>query len=126
MKILVLNAGSSTLKFSLFDLAGGEETERAEGMIDWSDGTRPAQAQLTARGDEHPHRGVEPVLREWNIPSSTYYRWRQAETEPCERRRRDAELTGRIRQVHDESGGIYGSPRVHAVLKREGVYVVLV
>ncbi len=50
MKILVLNAGSSTLKFSLFDLAGGEETERAEGMIDWSDGTRPAQAHLTARG----------------------------------------------------------------------------
>ncbi|MFF8422570.1 IS3 family transposase [Streptomyces sp. NPDC015680] len=40
----------------------------------------------------------------------------------CERRRRDAELTGRIRQVHDEPGGIYGSPRVHAVLKREGVH----
>ncbi|MGW2651999.1 IS3 family transposase, partial [Streptomyces sp. NPDC001393] len=67
--------------------------------------------------------GVEPVLRELNIPSSTYYRWRQAETEPCERHRRDAELTGRIRQVHDESGGIYGSPRVHAVLKREGIHV---
>ncbi|MFJ3249659.1 hypothetical protein ACIPJT_29330, partial [Streptomyces sp. NPDC086782] len=43
--------------------------------------------------------------------ASTYYRWRQAETEPCERRRRDAVLTGRIRQIHDESGGIYGSPR---------------
>lgn len=45
---------------------------------------------------------------------------------PCrqtERRRRDAELTGRIRQIHDESGGVYGSPRVHAVLKREGVHV---
>ncbi|MFB7601164.1 IS3 family transposase, partial [Streptomyces sp. NPDC056160] len=78
---------------------------------------------MTALVDEHPHLGVEPVLRELNIPSSTYYRWRQAETEPCERRRRDAELTGRIRQVHDESGGIYGSPRVHAVLKREGVHV---
>ncbi|WP_406012375.1 IS3 family transposase [Streptomyces sp. NBC_00984] len=73
--------------------------------------------------DEHPHLGVEPVLRELNIPSSTYYRWRQAEKEPCERRRRDAELTGRIRQVHDESGGIYGSPRVHAALRREGVHV---
>ncbi|MEV8109375.1 IS3 family transposase, partial [Streptomyces sp. NPDC088135] len=78
---------------------------------------------MTALLDEHPHLGVEPVLRELDIPSSTYYRWRQAEKEPCERRRQDAELTGRIRQVHDESGGVYGSPRVHAVLKREGVHV---
>ncbi|BBJ47355.1 putative transposase for insertion sequence element IS986/IS6110 [Streptomyces antimycoticus] len=73
--------------------------------------------------DEHPHLGVEPVLRELNIPSSTYYRWRRAEKEPCARRRQDAELTGRIRQVHQDSGGIYGSPRVHAVLRREGIRV---
>ncbi|WP_176743531.1 IS3 family transposase [Streptomyces agglomeratus] len=78
---------------------------------------------MTALVHEHPHLGVEPVLRELNIPSSTYYRWRQAEKEPCEHSRRDAELTHRIRQVHDESGRIYGSPRVHAVLKREGVHV---
>lgn len=78
---------------------------------------------MTALLDEHPHLGVEPVLRELHIPSSTYYRWRRAEKEPCERVRRDAELTGRIRQVHKDSGGIYGSPRVHAVLKREGVAI---
>ena len=35
----------------------------------------------------------------------------------------DAELTEQIRQVHADSGGIYGSPRVHAILKREGVHV---
>ncbi|MFK0239049.1 hypothetical protein [Streptomyces vinaceus] len=62
---------------------------------------------MTELLDEHAHLGVELVLRELNIPSSTYYRWRQAETEPCERRRRDIELTDRIRQIHDESGGIY-------------------
>nr|WSX47794.1 IS3 family transposase [Streptomyces sp. NBC_00974] len=78
---------------------------------------------MTALLDAHPHLGVEHVLRELNIPSSTYYRWRRAESEPCERRRRDVELTDRIRKVHDESGGIYGSPRVHAVLKREDVHV---
>ncbi|MFD9358123.1 IS3 family transposase [Streptomyces sp. NPDC060031] len=78
---------------------------------------------MTGLLDEHPHLGVEPVLRELHVPSSTYYRWRQAEKEPCERRRRDAELTDRIHKVHDESGGIYGSPRVHAVLKREGTRV---
>ncbi|MDJ0372112.1 IS3 family transposase [Streptomyces sp. H10-C2] len=75
---------------------------------------------MTGLLDEHPHLGVEPVLRELSIASSTYYRWRLAEREPCERRRRDAGLTGRIKEIHTESGGIYGSPRVHAVLKREG------
>ncbi|MFC6060550.1 IS3 family transposase [Streptomyces pratens] len=29
-------------------------------------------------------------------------------------------MTGQIRQIHQDSGGIYGSPRIHAVLKREG------
>ncbi|MFB7992389.1 IS3 family transposase [Streptomyces sp. NPDC056002] len=67
--------------------------------------------------------GVEPVLRELSVPSSTYYRWRRAEQEPCERRRRDVELTEQIKEIHAESGGIYGSPRVHAVHKREGVHV---
>ncbi|MFG2559572.1 IS3 family transposase [Streptomyces sp. NPDC048496] len=78
---------------------------------------------MTALLTEHPHLGVEPVLRELHIPSSTYYRWRRAEKQPCERSRQDIELTGQIRQIHQDSGGIYGSPRVHAVLKREGVHV---
>ncbi|WP_158558472.1 MULTISPECIES: IS3 family transposase [unclassified Streptomyces] len=78
---------------------------------------------MTALFTEHPHLEVEPTLRELHIASSTYYRWRQAETEPCERLRRDAELTEQIKEIHTESGGIYGSPRVHAVLKREGVHV---
>ncbi|MEU0837706.1 hypothetical protein ABZ339_41625, partial [Streptomyces sp. NPDC005969] len=78
----------------------------ADGLGFFRGPARPDPAQVTALVDEHPHLGVEPVLRELNIPSSTYYRWRQAEKEPCKRRRRDAELTGRIRQVHDESGGI--------------------
>jgi putative transposase len=78
---------------------------------------------VTALLTEHPHLGVECVLRELHIASSTYYRWRRAEREPCARKRQDAVLTERIRQIHTESGGIYGSPRVHAVLKRDGVAV---
>ncbi len=78
---------------------------------------------MTGLPDEHPQLGVEPVLRELSVPSSTYYRWRRAEREPCERRRRDVELTEQIKEIHADSGGIYGSPRVHAVLKREGVHV---
>ncbi|WP_432021360.1 IS3 family transposase [Streptomyces sp. 1222.5] len=78
---------------------------------------------MTALVEEHPHLGVEPVLRELHIPSSTYYRWCQGQKQPCERRRRDIELTAQIRQAHADSGGIYGSPRVHAVLRREGIRV---
>ncbi|MFD4910591.1 IS3 family transposase [Kitasatospora purpeofusca] len=78
---------------------------------------------MTALLDEHPHLGVECVLRELHIASSTYYRWRRAEREPCEHQRRDAALTEEIARIHTDSGGIYGSPRVHAVLKHEGVAV---
>jgi transposase InsO family protein len=33
---------------------------------------------------------------------------------------RDGQLLERIHAIHADSGGVYGSPRVHAVLKREG------
>ena len=39
---------------------------------------------------------------------------------PSQRERADAELTGQIRVVHDESKGRYGAPRVHAELRRRG------
>jgi hypothetical protein len=34
--------------------------------------------------------------------------------------RADAELTGQIREVHEESRGRYGAPRIHAELRRRG------
>ncbi|MFG2922059.1 IS3 family transposase [Streptomyces sp. NPDC048305] len=79
-------------------------------------------AQVTALLDEHPHLGVECVLREFSIASFNY-RWRRAEKEPCERRRRDVGLTEQIKAIHTRSGGVCGSPRVHAMLKREDVHV---
>ncbi|WP_441246968.1 IS3 family transposase [Kitasatospora sp. McL0602] len=36
------------------------------------------------------------------------------------RRARDLELTGKIAQVHQDSRGTYGAPRVHAALQRGG------
>jgi putative transposase len=60
------------------------------------------------------------VLRELGIAPSTFGDWRRRALAPSARELRDAELLGRIREIHGESGGIYGSPRVHAVLKREG------
>ena len=94
----------------------------ADGLGSFRGPARPDPAQVTALLHEHPSLGVEPVPRGLHIASSTYYRWRRAEREPCEGRRRDVELTERIKENHAECG-IYGSPRVHAVLKREGVHV---
>lgn len=79
---------------------------------------RPA---VLAFVDEHQDTlGVEPVLRELGISPSTFGDWRRRAQVPSARQVRDGQLLERIRQVHADSGGVYGSPRVHAVLKREG------
>ena len=39
---------------------------------------------------------------------------------PSRRDQDDAELTGEIQAVHEESKGRYGAPRVHAELRRRG------
>ncbi|WP_326764351.1 hypothetical protein OG978_06955 [Streptomyces sp. NBC_01591] len=61
---------------------------------------------MTALVDEHPGLGVECVLRELSIASSTYYRWRRAEREPCDRVRQDAELTEHLAQ--NDGDGVWG------------------
>ncbi|WP_406129059.1 hypothetical protein OHQ89_46380 [Streptomyces canus] len=60
---------------------------------------------MTAPIDEHPHPGVECVLRDLHIPSSNHYRWRRVEKRPCERRRPDVELAERIKEIHTDSAG---------------------
>jgi transposase InsO family protein len=39
---------------------------------------------------------------------------------PSRHERQDAELTGQIQAVHEQSKGRYGAPRVHAELRRQG------
>jgi putative transposase len=39
---------------------------------------------------------------------------------PSARELRDAALLTAIRRIHEDSGGVYGSPRVHAQLRRQG------
>ena len=51
------------------------------------------------------------------VSRSAYYAHRAG---PSTRARGDAELTQRIIAVHEESGGTYGAPRVHAELHAQG------
>ncbi|MCU7820165.1 IS3 family transposase [Kitasatospora sp. DSM 101779] len=41
----------------------------------------------------------------------------------CARRRHDAESTEPVRKIHADSDETCGSPRIHAVLRREGTHV---
>jgi len=55
------------------------------------------------------------------VSESGYWAW--ARRPPSDRELTDAWLTERIRAIHASSSGRYGSPRVHAVLRRQGIRV---
>ena len=70
------------------------------------------------------HRAVHAVAtqcRVLGVSPSGYYTWL---TRPVSRRALgDAELTARIRAIHERSRGTYGVPRVHGELAEEGVHI---
>ena len=55
------------------------------------------------------------------VSESGYWAWMKRP--PSDRALHDAWLLERIRQVHEASRGRYGSPRVHAMLARQGIRV---
>ena len=61
------------------------------------------------------------MCRVLGVSRSGYYAWRKRP--PSKRAQKDAMLTKKIRQIHDNSRGTYGSPRVHAALQAEGIRV---
>jgi len=58
------------------------------------------------------------VCRLYGVSAAGYYAWRGRA--PSKRAVQDAGLVGQIRQVHQASRETYGSPRVHASLRRRG------
>ena len=76
---------------------------------------------MTFIGAHRDRFGVEPILRVLEIPVSTFYGWVDQQRRPCQRRRQDELLLGKIRAVHGRSGQTYGAPRVHAQLRRDGI-----
>jgi putative transposase len=68
------------------------------------------------------HEEEFPVLRMCQVlevSESGYYAWRKRE--PSERKRVDEELGKRIEDAYQKNRQVYGSPRLHAELKEQGV-----
>jgi transposase InsO family protein len=61
---------------------------------------------------------VRRLCRVYGVSPSGYYAWR--DRLPSERAKDDARLLEQVRRAHRDSRQTYGSPRVHAVLKKEG------
>jgi len=64
---------------------------------------------------------VSTMCRLLDASKAGYYAWR--ERAPSERARDDEKLLTRIRVIHAVSSQTYGTPRVHAQLRREGTLV---
>jgi len=59
------------------------------------------------------------MCRVLGVSRSGWYAWK-ARVHPTSRESSDAELLDKIRKIHESSHCIYGSPRVHAQLVRDG------
>lgn len=68
------------------------------------------------------HRGefrIGTMCEVLGVSRSGYYAWRRRR--PSQRDEANAKLTNTIRQLHEESRRIYGSPRIYAALRRRGI-----
>ncbi len=75
-------------------------------------------ACIDRRRDGYP---VCMMCRLLRVSASGYYAWRTRSE--SSRTKSDRELMKEIRRIHQDSKGVYGSPRVHAELVAEGVKV---
>ena len=64
---------------------------------------------------------VGMMCRVLKVSRSGYYAWRKRQ--PSRREREDRVLVERIHAIHAQSRETYGSPRIHAQLRREGAHV---
>jgi putative transposase len=60
---------------------------------------------------------VAASCRVMKVTTSGFYEWRQRQVDPAPRVQEDHELTEIIVEVHRQSRGTYGAPRVHAEVR---------
>jgi putative transposase len=65
--------------------------------------------------EEKAQHSVVTLCRVLGVSKSGYYAWHSRG--PSRRAQEDADLIRRIRLIHEESRGTYGSPRIHAELR---------
>ena len=75
-------------------------------------------AFIEANRQEHQ---VALMCRLYGVTRGGYYAWRTRQSST--RAVADAELATAIERIHRESRGIYGSPRIHRALSRNGLRV---
>src|SRR5215469_5304574 len=63
--------------------------------------------------------GIGVMCQALAVSTSGYYAWRRRA--PSQRAQADAALTVQIQTVFVAGRGVYGSPRIHAALRRQGV-----
>lgn len=66
---------------------------------------------------------VKRLCQVLDVKRSGYYKWRAGREARTARQRADQRLAARIREVHADSGGAYGSPRVTAELRETGLHI---
>lgn len=64
---------------------------------------------------------MRTLCRNLDVTTGGYYAWRSRGASAHQKR--DAHVLDRMREHFDDSRGTYGSPRLHALLRREGVRV---
>lgn len=70
--------------------------------------------------EEAGQQSVKRACELLEVSRAAYYE--QRKHIPSRRALSDAELTERIKQIHAESKGTYGAPRIHAELRRDGIH----
>jgi len=69
------------------------------------------------------HRDVYPVTlmcQVLAVSPSGYYAWRNRPV--CQRKMADAQLLSKIKTIFKQSRQTYGRPRIHAILREQGIY----
>jgi putative transposase len=60
---------------------------------------------------------VAVMCRVFGVSRTGFHNWERRA--PSDRALQDAWLTDKIKQIHEDSGGVYGAPRIHAELRLE-------